>query len=164
MDSDRVEIDRITDFMIPSCIMQDKFIAERIYEDGASFKIPDLINEVWLSSKINNRIFACFRFQIMSSGVFQIHPMILKKVSYQYAIESAVMACMWCVKKYPKLRQIISVIPKKHRNVILFARQCGQSHIGTIKNAYYRDDKITDIEIYCFSSEKIIEQGAKWAE
>lgn len=159
MGSDRIEIKRITDFMVPLAIMEDKIIKDAIYEDGVSPSMPDLIKEIWLSAEISGKIFACYRLHSMSGATCQIHPAILPGYRGKTALQATQKILMWCVKCIPDLNTIVSIIPACHRNVILFARQMGLNRSGIVPKSYRKNGELVDMHIYSISTDEIKKRG-----
>ena len=155
MDCDRVKIYRITDFLTPLIIMNNQVLKDAIYEDGVDCSIPDVVNEYWLGASIDDRTFACFRFVSMSSATLQIHPMVLPEFRAEFAHLSTMYALKWCAESIVGLNTIVALIPKCHRNVILFARHMKFKHVGDVPKSYRRKGELIDTTIYSISVDRI---------
>lgn len=160
MGSDRLEAYRITDFAVPMWIMDEDTISEAIYEDGADRnEIPNIVDEYWIGIRKGNYVFACFRVHQMSSVTWQIHARVLPEYRKDYSMRSAIMALKWCYDNIHKLRTIICLVPKCHRDVALFVRRVGFEYCGTVRQSYFKNNDLMNTEIFSINTDKIIELG-----
>lgn len=159
MDSNRIDIFRITDFNIPLIILDDPQIKKEIYEDGARLTIPDLVGEYWLSAHLKEHIIGCYRVHAMGGILWQIHARILPKYRQMHAQRATKAAFLWCYKNIPDIKKIMAFVPIVHPNVALHAKISGMTLDGTIKESYLKNGKAVDQQIYSISTEKI---EAKW--
>lgn len=148
--------------MIPVTIMESDGIRDYIFEDNTPFIVPDVINEIWLSAFLNENLIACFRLHSLSSVSCQYHPMVLPLYRAAYSHEVVMASYSWCIDMYTHIQQYVSLIPKCHRHIILFARQCGLKHIGSLPRSYVRHGNIVDTEIYSITPDEIKKRRKRW--
>jgi hypothetical protein len=139
---------RITDYMIPAAILQQSDIADNIYEDGASFVVPDVVNEFWIGILFRNRTIACYRFHNMSRLTWQVHARVLPEFRNKYGISSSIQALKWMSGHVQDINIICAFIPVVHSNVAKHAHCVGMKLKGILNDSYLKDGKIVDQMIY----------------
>lgn len=142
--------------MLPLSILKKESIAAEIYEDGAHLEVPDLVNEYWLSSKIDDQIIGCYRVHPMGAVTWQIHSRILPQYRGRIAIDSGKTVLQWIFENIPSANIVMCFVPRCHRNVGLYCRQVGFEYMGTLKKSYLKNQTLYDQEIFGISREEVI--------
>ena len=148
---------RITDFMIPATILQNKVIADQIYEDGEVFDIStvDILREYWIGIELNGNTIACYRVHPMGRILWQLHARVLPEYREKFSIKATTMAFKWAAKNIPDLNKIVCFIPDAHPNVAAHAIQIGLTLEGSLEASYLKNNKIIRQDIYSITKEKI---------
>lgn len=155
MGSDRINIERITDFQIALAILKNEVIASEIYEDGAFLEIPDLVNEYWVAGFIDEDLAGCYRIHPMGGVLWQIHCRILPEYRQKWAIKISRKALNWASLNIEKLQRIMCFVPVCHRNVKLHCLQVGFRGNGTLEKSYLKNGKLIDQEILSIDIESM---------
>ena len=149
MDSDRLAIYRITDFITVLSILDDPIIDGDINEDGFRTPFPNVIDEFWIGiAELGSETFACFRVHQLSRHVWQVHAFVLPSYRNKYSVIAANMAKEWAWKNIPELKTLITVVPSCHPNVIYFVRKMGFKLVGKLENCYTKNKKVEDLLIF----------------
>lgn len=156
MGSDRIDIERITDFRIALAILKNEVIVSEIYEDGAFLEIPDLINEYWVAGYIDGNLAGCYRIHPMGGVLWQIHCRILPDFRQKWSEKISVCVLCWSFENIENLQRIMCFVPACHRNVALHCKRVGFRKNGTLSASYVKDGQLVDQDIYSINREKIL--------
>lgn len=155
MGSDRLEAYRITDFVIPMKILSNPTIAKDIYEDGSHDIIPNVVDEYWVGIRQYDLTFACYRIHQMTSVMWQIHARVIPQYRKPYSRKASCLALKWCAENIKGIRTITCMVPKCHRDVMLFVRRIGFHFCGTIQDSYVKNQLLVGTDIFSINVDKI---------
>ena len=155
MDS-RMNIYRITDFLIPCAILNNETIASVIYEDGAAFTIPDVVNNYWLGIDIGKyQTIGCYQFNPVSAIMWEIHIRILPQFRKEYAVNATRLALTWAADNIKDLHKVIGYIPEVFGSAIAHCIRVGMTQEAYLAESYLRDSKIVGQQLFSITIEKI---------
>ena len=157
MGSNRITIDRITDYLVPMRVLVQSGIYPAAFEDGVDLGLPDLINEFYLGAWVEDiGLIGFYKVQQMGKHLYQAHANIMPGYRRKYAISASEAALQYVAEKIEGFETLIAMIPAPFEAVQKHVQAIGLKPIGTIPNGFKKQGEFVDIDMFAITKEEIL--------
>lgn len=143
-----ITVSRTLDVGLCLDILTDEDIFKVISEDTATFENlkVDVINDIWLGIYFGDEVIGCMQLKPKYNKCYESHIHILPEHRKEHSITSGKCILEWC-KKEISGSVLYTEVSSIYKNVISYLEYFEFSHIGTIKNAFFKNGIQNDIII-----------------
>lgn len=155
MGSNRIKIERLTDYLLPMQVLVKSGIYPAAFEDGVDLSLPDLINEFYLGAFADEGLIGFYRVQQMGKHLYQAHANILTGYRRKYAISASEAALQYVAEKIEGFETLIAMIPAPFEAVQKHVQAIGLKFIGAIPNGFKKQGEFVDIHLFAITKKEI---------
>lgn len=151
-----LQIKRTWDLELILGVLHDPRVWTTITEDNVTEFIPDVIKEAWLCVFTEKEVVGLYRLHSVSQVAFEVHINILPEFRDEFATESVRLFYRWCLDNVPDCLKLQCTIPKKYRNVYLFAKAAGMTNEGFRRASYLKNGKLLGQNLLGITREEVV--------